>query len=176
MRSYCVGLLAGFLVHTAVASAQDGSMVVIQGGRLFDSRTGVSRPLGQLWIRGDRVLGERAAGTPIPKTARIVEARGCTTLPGLIDAHVHVSGSGSFYDQRVLVAPERNLAAYLASGVTSVLDIYTLEEAKSRLRWSDSALRSAKRRGLCVMACGERRYLSGEEIHRFLKSLQSNET
>lgn len=128
MKSYCVGLLAGFLLHTAIASAQEESMVVIKGGRLFDSRAGVSRPLGQLWIRGDRVLGERAAGTPIPKTTRIVDARGCTTLPGLIDAHVHVSASGSFYDRRVPVAPERNLAANLVSGVTSVLDLFAPEQ------------------------------------------------
>ena len=59
-----------------------------------------------------------------------------------------------------------------APGVISLLEIYTVEEAKARLRWSDSALRAAKRKGLKLMACGKRRYISGREIFRFLKSLE----
>ncbi len=57
------------------------------------------------------------------------------------------------------------------SGVISSLETYTLEEAKARLRWSDSALRAAKRRGLRLLTCGKRRYVTGEEIRRFLESL-----
>jgi hypothetical protein len=56
-------------------------------------------------------------------------------------------------------------------GVISSLEVYTLAEAKARLGWTDSALRAAKRRGLQLLACGKRRYVSGEEIVRFLKSL-----
>jgi hypothetical protein len=56
-------------------------------------------------------------------------------------------------------------------GVISVDEIYTVEEAKARLGWSDSALRAAKRRGLRLLACGKWRYVSGEEIRRFLLSL-----
>jgi hypothetical protein len=57
-------------------------------------------------------------------------------------------------------------------GVISAVEIYTIEEAKARLGWTDSALRAAKRRGLQLLACGKRRYVAGEEIVRFLKSLQ----
>jgi hypothetical protein len=56
-------------------------------------------------------------------------------------------------------------------GVISIHEVYTIEEAKARLRWTDSALRSAKRRGLRLIPCGKRRYVTGEEICRFLKSL-----
>jgi hypothetical protein len=56
-------------------------------------------------------------------------------------------------------------------GVISCHEIYTLPEARARLGWSDSALRSAKRRGLRLLTCGKRRYVSGEEIRRFLESL-----
>lgn len=54
-------------------------------------------------------------------------------------------------------------------GVISVLEFYRIEEAKARLGWSDSALRAAKRRGLRVLVCGKRRYVSGKEILRFLE-------
>jgi hypothetical protein len=58
----------------------------------------------------------------------------------------------------------------MAPGVISVNELYTLAEAKLRLRWTDAALRAAKRRGLRLLACGKRRYLAGDEIVRFLKS------
>ena len=60
------------------------------------------------------------------------------------------------------------------AGVISTLELYTLEEAKRRLRWSDSAVRSAKRRGLRLIRCGKRKYVSGQELFRFLESI-SNE-
>lgn len=58
-------------------------------------------------------------------------------------------------------------------GVISILEIYRVEEAKARLGWTDSALRAAKRRGLNLIACGKRRYVTGKEILRFLENQQS---
>lgn len=63
MRNVAGSPLARFLFLTSAAYGQDGPTVVIQGGRLLDSTTGVARPLAQLWIRGVRVPGERAAGS-----------------------------------------------------------------------------------------------------------------
>jgi hypothetical protein len=56
-------------------------------------------------------------------------------------------------------------------GVISSLEVYTIEEAKVRLGWSDSALRAAKRKGLRLLACGKRRYVSGKEVIRFLENM-----
>jgi len=53
-------------------------------------------------------------------------------------------------------------------GVISLFEIYSLDEAKRRLRWTDSSLRAARRNGLRLMVCGKRRYVSGKEIARFL--------
>jgi hypothetical protein len=68
---------------------------------------------------------------------------------------------------------DRREPAVAVPGVVSLMEIYTIEEAKLRLRWSDSALRMAKRRGLRLLVCGKRRYLTGREILRFLQSQQS---
>lgn len=54
------------------------------------------------------------------------------------------------------------------AGVISVTEIYAIEEAKRRLGWSDAALRAAKRRGLKLLRSGKRRYVTGQEILRFL--------
>jgi hypothetical protein len=55
-------------------------------------------------------------------------------------------------------------------GVISTHELYTIAEAKRRLGWSDSAYRAAKRRGLTVLACGKRRYVTGLSILKFLES------
>ena len=52
--------------------------------------------------------------------------------------------------------------------VISVLEVYGIEEAKRRLGWTTAAFRAAKRRGLRVLNCGKRRYVTGREIVRFL--------
>ncbi len=56
-------------------------------------------------------------------------------------------------------------------GVISSHEVYCINEAKARLRWTDSALRAAKRRGLQLLICGKRRYVAGDELIRFFKSL-----
>ena len=61
-------------------------------------------------------------------------------------------------------------AADSAPGVVSVLEVYRLDEAKRRLGWSDSAFRAARRRGLNVLVSGKRRYITGQEILRFLEA------
>ena len=49
-------------------------------------------------------------------------------------------------------------------GVISVHELYTLEEARRRMRWTESALRAARRRGLKLLSCGKRKYVRGKEI------------
>lgn len=56
------------------------------------------------------------------------------------------------------------------AGVISTLELYTIEEAKRRLRWTESAFRAAKTRGLTLLVCGKRRYVTGREILRFLEA------
>ena len=63
----------------------------------------------------------------VAEDARTIDATGCTVLPGIIDAHVHLeSVPGSYYrndDEEQLWEYRRHqLRAYLACGVTTVLD------------------------------------------------------
>ncbi|REJ92495.1 MAG: hypothetical protein DWQ35_12080 [Planctomycetota bacterium] len=55
-------------------------------------------------------------------------------------------------------------------GVISILETYTLDEARRRLRWTESSMRSARRRGLRLLQCGKRKYVTGREIVRFLEN------
>jgi len=92
-------------------------------------------------VAGDRIVTVGPdAGTPIPKGAKVIDARGKWLIPGLIDSHVHFFQSGNLYTRPdgadfgayVPYAKEvaRNQArlpatfkVWLASGVTSVVDI-----------------------------------------------------
>ena len=56
------------------------------------------------------------------------------------------------------------------SGVISILELYAIDEARRRLRWTESALRAAKRRGLRILRSGKRHFVTGRELIRFLQA------
>lgn len=55
--------------------------------------------------------------------AKVIDGSGHTLMPGLIDAHVHLSGSGAVPWQNVQANMEYNLSAYLYTGITTVYDL-----------------------------------------------------
>lgn len=57
------------------------------------------------------------------ETYYTIDGKGKTIMPGLIDAHVHLSGSGAVPWQNVGADEAYNLAAYLYSGITTVYDL-----------------------------------------------------
>ena len=69
-------------------------------------------------IRGIAPLGESWG----IKATEIVDGRGDTLMPGLIDTHVHVYSSDSIPPRMRLPKVQRNLDALLYCGVTTVLD------------------------------------------------------
>ncbi len=57
------------------------------------------------------------------KAFKIIDGKGKTIIPGFIDAHVHLSGSGSVPWVNISANEAYNLAAYLYSGITTVYDL-----------------------------------------------------
>ncbi len=55
-----------------------------------------------------------------------------------------------------------------AAGVISILEVYSLDELLSRMRWTQSSYRAARRRGLRVLGHGKHRYVLGRDVIRFL--------
>jgi imidazolonepropionase-like amidohydrolase len=122
----------------------------------------VATPDTTIVVRGSRIeaVGPRAA-TPVPRGARVIDAKGRWVIPGLIDAHVHFFQSGNLYTRPdgadfnawMPYAKEvaRNKArlpftfrVWLASGVTSVVDIggpFWNFEVRDAARRSDAAPR-----------------------------------
>ena len=92
-------------------------------------------------VAGDRIVAVGpASSTPVPRGAKVIDAKGKWLIPGLIDSHVHFFQSGNLYtrpdgaDFGKYMPYEKEVArnkarlpatfkVWLASGVTSVVDI-----------------------------------------------------
>src|ERR1700681_1904356 len=76
------------------APAASTEVVAVRAGRLFDSKAGTMLTNQVVLIRGERITDVGPA-VQVPAGARVIDLSGATLLPGMIDSHVHVMGSGT---------------------------------------------------------------------------------
>jgi imidazolonepropionase-like amidohydrolase len=142
-------LLSLALALSADASAQSGpsaldTTLVLRGGQYLDTRAGVLRPNGAIVVRDGRIIEIQppAASPKLPPGAKGLDVTGRTILPGLIDAHVHLTLAGD---------PAANALATLRAGFTTVVDLGSAGGAGIKLR--DRIARGATP-GPAVIAAG----------------------
>lgn len=94
-----------------VARPPATSVIAIVGATLIDGTGGPPVSDSTVVIRGERIaaVGKRDA-VKVPNGAEVVDAKGLTLVPGLIDSHFHIDGDDPLP------------ALYLSHGVTSVRD------------------------------------------------------
>ena len=139
-----IALLALLALAGPPATTGRDSALVLHGGRYLDARAGVLRPNGAIVVRGGKIVAiepPRAGWRP-PPGARVIELDSQTVLPGLIDAHVHLTLAGE---------AEVNARATLRAGVTTVLDLGSSDGAGIRLR---DAIAAGEVEGPRVIAAG----------------------
>ena len=116
-------LVAGLLVTgwTAAAAAQSRP-TLIRDARLFDGQAVVER--ASVLVRDGKIA---AVGRTVraPAGAEIVDGRGKTLLPGLIDSHTHSFGDA--------------LRSALVFGVTTELDMFTQVQMASTIKADQAA-------------------------------------
>jgi hypothetical protein len=97
--------------------------VLIRNARVFDSEHAVLGPLQDVYVNRGRIGAVYPSGSPSQTPGTVIDAKGRTLLPGLIDMHAHVSPGDYLLN--------------LASGVTTVRDMgndnAVLAEAIGRL-------------------------------------------
>ncbi|MCJ2183458.1 amidohydrolase family protein [Novosphingobium sp. 1949] len=104
--------------------------ILIRNAQVFDGTDAPSRP-GAVLVEGDRIVAvyEDPAGSDAPADAEVIDAGGMTLMPGLIDAHTHLTWGSSvekIYHQFILpqdelkVAAWRNARVLLDHGFTSL--------------------------------------------------------
>ena len=160
--------LAVLLLSHAGGAAQTPAdqPVLIRAGRLFDSRAGRLLPARDILVRGTRIdsVAEQIAA---PAGARVIDLRGYTVLPGLIDAHMHLlylenPGAGLSMEGVRAVTMEGDALRALrgAARARTFLDagITTVRDLGNSGRFADVALRRAIQEGSVP---GPRLYVSG---------------
>ena len=94
-----------------VARPEATSIIAIMGATLIDGRGGPAISDSVVLVRGERIeaVGTRAS-VKLPPEAELIDAKGLTLLPGLIDSHFHIDGDDPLP------------ALYLSHGITSLRD------------------------------------------------------
>ena len=115
LKTLTIGLAV--LLTSTQAVARDGS-VLIHGARVFDG----TKMLGtrDVLVEGGRITAV-ARKLDAPAGIEVVEARGKTLIPGLIDGHVHVFPGAQ--------------ADALRFGVTTVFDMYSIADRTAIDGW-----------------------------------------
>jgi imidazolonepropionase-like amidohydrolase len=114
------------------APAICGQVVAIKAGRMLDVESGRVLQNQVILIDGDRITAVGAASaTAIPSGARTIDLGNATVLPGLIDAHTHLTSNPRLHGYMGLSSSDMRSAMYgvraardtLNAGFTTVRDV-----------------------------------------------------
>src|SRR5580700_7807288 len=148
--------------------AADPPAKALRFGKLVDGK-------GKVWtdaiviLRGDRIADITTEASKIPAGTEVVDLRGYTAIPGLIDVHTHIT---YYWDQSSNVLPfdqqsgsrlpavtvflaQENAHRTLEAGVTTVRDLGAND-------WDDIAMRDLINRGAMI---GPRMFVAGYGIY-----------
>jgi dihydroorotase len=95
---------------------QANPSILIQGGRIVDPSQNHDA-LGDLLIEDGKISAIDGPGKiPASRAGKVIDARGCTVVPGLIDMHVHLREPGLEYKETI----ETGTRAAASGGFTGV--------------------------------------------------------
>lgn len=133
------------LVVVAAAAAAEPAAVYVKAGKLLDVRSGEIRSDQVIVLDGDRIERVGAASEiAVPAGANVVDLSRATVLPGLIDAHDHLTGDPRFHGYRSLGISVPRATLYGATNARKTLEAgFTSVRNVGAPGFSDVALREA---------------------------------
>jgi len=143
MRKICAVAVA-LLCLGALLAAQTSGHVVVHAGHMLDVKTGKLLADQALVIEDGKIISSGAAAeAKIPADALRIELPNATVLPGLIDAHTHLTMEPRFgYDRLAISVPREALIGAKNARSTLLAGFTTVRNVGAR-GYSDIALRDA---------------------------------
>ena len=145
MKHYWIlGLLVCLVLGGASWSqnAAPAETIVIHAGRLFDVRTGRLLIQQEIVIAGDKIVAVRPYDLA-PSAESFIDLTKATVLPGLIDAHTHITFNPNFgYSTLGISVPREALIGAKNARLTLEAGFTTVRNVGAR-GYADVALRDA---------------------------------
>jgi imidazolonepropionase-like amidohydrolase len=147
-RLFPVGLAAALGCLALQAAAQTPRHVVVHAGHILDVKSGNLLPDQTVEIRDGKIVGVAgAAGARIPADAVRIDLPNATLLPGLIDAHTHLTMDPHFgYETLAISVPRQALTGAKNARLTLLAGFTTVRNVGAG-DFSDVALRDAVNAG-----------------------------
>jgi imidazolonepropionase-like amidohydrolase len=138
-------------------SARD---LVLTNARVFTAEDESAVSSGAVWISGNRIryAGPRDALPPVPASAEVVDLRGKFVMPGMTEAHAHLSfadaspfaiGASSVEDSTIIAV--KNAELMLSAGFTSAISFGSTYRIDVALR---DAIHAGRTAGPRLLAAG----------------------
>src|SRR5579863_3125937 len=136
--------LSALLLATAGVLAQTPMRVVVHAGHVLDVKTGKLLADQLIVIEDGKILSMGAAAdTKAPADAERVDLPNATVLPGLIDAHTHLTSDPKFGYERLAISVPREALIGAKNARTTLLAGFTTVRNVGASGYTDVALRDA---------------------------------
>jgi imidazolonepropionase-like amidohydrolase len=169
VKCMLLALMGGSLVaaaHAQDATVQSGPIKAIRFGKLIEG-TGKVLTNAVVIINGDRIESVGTGDSPIPSGAQVIDMSRYTGIPGLIDAHTHMT---YWWDKNPRTTPNAEVAKFLPGELaflaqenarnTIDIGVTTVRDMAAR-NYTDIAMRNLINRGAMV---GPRMFVAGPAI------------
>jgi len=169
-------LLISALVGAVSLPAQTPPLTAIRFGTLVNGTGRVVRD-AVVVTNADTIISVGTGASAVPRGARVIDLRRYTGIPGMIDAHTHITyywdgvagtdpwqQSGRRRSQVTVFLAQENARRTLESGVTTIRDLGASD-------YSDLAMRDLINRGAMV---GPRVFAAGYGLRRAPATTQPN--
>lgn len=123
MRSSCaVKAVIGILFVATALWSQD-QVIAVRAGHLFDAKTGEMLTNQVVLIQGDRIADVGPAGrVTVRPDAKVIDLSRATVLPGMIDAHVHLTRPSNLSLPYKTLEGLESAQAAMNAGFTTLVD------------------------------------------------------
>jgi imidazolonepropionase-like amidohydrolase len=144
-KTHVVGIVAVALFCAALpVSAQTPRHVVVHAGHVLDVKTGKVLADQTLVIEDGKILSTGAAAeAKIPPDAVRIDLPNATVLPGLIDAHTHLTMEPRFGYERLAISVPREALIGAKNARLTLLAGFTTARNVGARGFTDVALRDA---------------------------------